>query len=125
MENLQVYRGKSKLTCIGEAFTANVVQILPLLARYTNSYSCTIFNCKQEALMNVADARRIFKHRLSKACLLLLILSVPASADWRPSVPEARLVGRGDFTWFGMSLYTARLWSSEAPPAWISPLRSN
>ncbi|MBM6442052.1 MULTISPECIES: hypothetical protein [Pseudomonas] len=31
MENLQVYRGKSKLTCIGEAFTANVVQVLPLL----------------------------------------------------------------------------------------------
>ena len=71
--------------------------------------------------MNVADARRIFKHRLSKACLLLLILSVPASADWRPSVPEARLVGRGDFTWFGMSLYIARLWSSEAPPAWGQP----
>ena len=71
--------------------------------------------------MNVAGTRRTFRHRLAKACLLLLVLCVPAWADWRPAVPEARLVGRGDFTWFGMSLYTARLWSSEAPPAWGQP----
>jgi hypothetical protein len=33
MENLKVYRGKSKLTCIGEAFTANVVQIFAAARR--------------------------------------------------------------------------------------------
>lgn len=71
--------------------------------------------------MNVVDSRRTVKKCLPRACLLLLMLAVPASADWRPTVPEARLVGRGDFTWFGMSLYTARLWSSEAPPAWGQP----
>jgi hypothetical protein len=71
--------------------------------------------------MNVVDSRSTFIKCLSKACLLLLFFAVSASADWRPTVPEARLVGRGDFSWFGMSLYTARLWSSEAPPAWGQP----
>ena len=38
--------------------------------------------------MNVADARRIFKHRLSKACLLLLILSVAGLGGLAPIRPR-------------------------------------
>lgn len=52
---------------------------------------------------------------------LLLIVAGNASADWRPAVPGARLVGAGEFTWFGLSLYSARLWSPVAAPDWQQP----
>ncbi|WP_406821913.1 chalcone isomerase family protein [Pseudomonas sp. KnCO4] len=43
---------------------------------------------------------------------LLLLLAGPVAADWRSAVPAAQLSGSGDFTWFGVRLYSARLWSS-------------
>lgn len=45
------------------------------------------------------------------AALLLCSLAPPALAQWRSNLPDARLVGSGDYTWFGFSVYTARLWS--------------
>jgi hypothetical protein len=71
--------------------------------------------------MNVASPRRFLEPRLSRCWLLLLVLAVPAWADWRPALPDARLVGSGDFTWFGISLYTARLWSPGLPMTWDQP----
>ena len=71
--------------------------------------------------MNVADPRRFLEHRLSRCWLLLLVLAVPAWADWRPALPDGRLVGSGDFTWFGVNLYTARLWSAGLPLTWDQP----
>lgn len=50
---------------------------------------------------------------------LLAALLVPAcgggahaaEADWRAALPGARLLGEGLFRWFGLQIYTARLWS--------------
>jgi hypothetical protein len=71
--------------------------------------------------MNVADSRRFLEHRLSICWLFAMLLAVPAWADWHPALPDRRLVGSGDFTWFGVSLYTARLWSSGLPLTWDQP----
>lgn len=51
-----------------------------------------------------------------KALLLciLLLLANPALA-WRETLPQARLIGEGELRWFGLSIYTARLWSPAAP----------
>jgi len=53
--------------------------------------------------------------------IVLLLATVPATADWRPALPEARQVGSGEFTWFGLSVYTARLWSAGSPQGWQEP----
>ncbi len=52
---------------------------------------------------------------------LMLGLSLSASAQWRAELPEARLVGQGEFTWFGLRLYNARTWSPAAPLDWSRP----
>ena len=71
--------------------------------------------------MSVADSRRFLEHRLLICWLFAVLLAVPAWADWHPALPDRRLVGSGDFTWFGVSLYTARLWSSGLPLTWDQP----
>lgn len=53
--------------------------------------------------------------------LLLACLSSPALADWRGAMPDARLVGSGDFRWFGLRIYTARLWSPALPASFEKP----
>jgi hypothetical protein len=52
---------------------------------------------------------------------LLMFQASLALADWQREMPAARLVGGGDFTWFGFALYSARLWSPVAPPTWEQP----
>ncbi|MFJ2982494.1 MULTISPECIES: chalcone isomerase family protein [unclassified Pseudomonas] len=52
---------------------------------------------------------------------VLLGVVLPATADWRSALPEARQVGSGEFTWFGLSVYTARLWSASSPQGWQQP----
>lgn len=53
--------------------------------------------------------------RLCSASLLALALGVAAQANtqngWREQLPQAELIGSGDFTWFGFSVYNAKLWS--------------
>ncbi|MCQ4295207.1 chalcone isomerase family protein [Pseudomonas stutzeri] len=46
---------------------------------------------------------------------LLWLLPMLAAANWRESVPEARLVGEGELRFFGFRIYDARLWSGQAP----------
>lgn len=55
------------------------------------------------------------------ALATLISLAQPAAADWRSSLPAAQLSGSGEFTWFGLRLYTARLWRSGAAWAWNEP----
>lgn len=47
--------------------------------------------------------------------LLMLLSSLPAWANnqtgWREQLPQANLIGSGDFSWFGFSVYNAKLWS--------------
>ena len=52
---------------------------------------------------------------------LLLALSLSARAQWRDDLPEARVVGQGEFTWFGLRVYNARTWSPVAPLDWSRP----
>lgn len=55
---------------------------------------------------------------LTLALLAIAMLSTTALANtqggWREQVPQAELVGSGDFSWFGFSVYNARLWSPVA-----------
>ncbi|MFJ4440951.1 chalcone isomerase family protein [Pseudomonas sp. NPDC089422] len=55
------------------------------------------------------------------ALAALLTMALPASADWRASLPAAQVAGSGDFTWFGLRLYTARLWRASASWSWDEP----
>lgn len=55
----------------------------------------------------------------SRLCSTLLLTLALASASvqannqsgWREQLPQAELVGSGDFSWFGFSVYNAKLWS--------------
>lgn len=55
----------------------------------------------------------------SRLCSALLMTLALASASvlannqsgWREQLPQASLVGSGDFSWFGFSVYNAKLWS--------------
>lgn len=52
----------------------------------------------------------------------LVLLGGPVgAADWRERLPEARLVGSGDFLWYGLRVYSARLFSPVVPPDWKQP----
>lgn len=52
---------------------------------------------------------------------LLVLLSATASAGWQESLPNARLLGSGEFSWFGFKVYTARLWGTTLPLTADSP----
>lgn len=53
--------------------------------------------------------------------VLLALLSNSAAAGWQQALPEARVVGSGEFSWFGFKLYNARLWSPVTPLAADTP----
>lgn len=47
-------------------------------------------------------------------CTLFLasFSSLSQAQEWRKDLPDAKLVGSGEFTWWGLSIYTAKLWHS-------------
>jgi hypothetical protein len=48
------------------------------------------------------------------AALLAIPLSMPAQANvWREQLPQAKPLGSGDLRWFGLKIYTAKLWSEQ------------
>lgn len=53
----------------------------------------------------------------SRLCSVLLLALAAGTAyanspsGWREQLPQAELVGSGDFSWFGFSVYNAKLWS--------------
>lgn len=53
--------------------------------------------------------------------LLFLVFAQPAAADWRSAMPTAQLLGSGDFTWFGLRVYSARLWTVGPVHDWLQP----
>ncbi|WP_338849100.1 chalcone isomerase family protein [Massilia sp. W12] len=54
-------------------------------------------------------------------CLALcFLMSAPALA-WRHELPQAKLLGSGEFRWFGLRIYEARLYAAHAP---FDPARS-
>ncbi|MGE8398333.1 MAG: chalcone isomerase family protein [Burkholderiales bacterium] len=58
--------------------------------------------------------------RWASLCLLMVALSTVA-ADWRAELPTAQPLGAGDFTWFGVRLYSARLWTVGPVQDWNQP----
>ena len=61
-----------------------------------------------------------YRTRCACLCLLLAVMS-PVAADWRAALPPVQRVGSGDFTWFGLRLYTARLWAVGPVQDWNQP----
>ena len=56
------------------------------------------------------------------ACVCVLSMTpLPSHADWRPTLVDARLLGSGVFSWFGVTLYNARLWSPATTFTWNQP----
>ncbi len=50
------------------------------------------------------------------ASLAIACMAIPAhSAVWNHEVPQAKVLGSGDLTWFGLRIYTAKLWSEQQP----------
>ncbi|KAF0813070.1 hypothetical protein IGB42_02470 [Andreprevotia sp. IGB-42] len=49
--------------------------------------------------------------------VLLLCSPIADAAGWQSVLPSPRLVGQGDFRYFGFRIYTARLWVSEGASA--------
>lgn len=37
-----------------------------------------------------------------------------AAQEWRKDLPQAQILGSGEFTWWGLSIYTASLWHSSS-----------
>nr|WP_314531052.1 chalcone isomerase family protein [uncultured Pseudomonas sp.] len=46
---------------------------------------------------------------------VLALLASQALANWQESLPGARIIGAGEFRWFGFDVYNARLWSAARP----------
>lgn len=54
------------------------------------------------------------KFFLTSLLLFASALSTTASAqEWRKDLPNAQLLGSGEFTWWGLSIYTANLWHTQ------------
>lgn len=49
------------------------------------------------------------------------VWSPSGCADWRRDLPGAMQVGQGQFTWFGVAVYQASLWSPARPAGWEHP----
>ncbi|WP_297577445.1 chalcone isomerase family protein [uncultured Deefgea sp.] len=59
----------------------------------------------------------MLSHRISLAALLAIAcMAIPAqAATWREHLPQAQTIGSGDLRWFGLRIYTAKLWSEKKP----------
>ncbi|WP_157670647.1 chalcone isomerase family protein [Chitinibacter sp. GC72] len=42
------------------------------------------------------------------------LVQVAHANAWREPIPQARAIGSGDLRWFGLKIYTARLWSEQS-----------
>ncbi|AGZ35637.1 MAG: chalcone isomerase family protein [Pseudomonas sp.] len=61
-------------------------------------------------------------HAARWTCLwFLLICLQAAAADWRTALPTAQRLGSGEFTWFGLRVYSARLWTNGPVQDWRQP----
>ncbi|QLG87502.1 chalcone isomerase family protein [Chitinibacter bivalviorum] len=52
-----------------------------------------------------------------KALFILLLLAIPQgwvlANPWRAELPQAKVLGSGELTWFGLKVYSAKLWSEQ------------
>jgi hypothetical protein len=48
---------------------------------------------------------------------LVFLINLPASvnaADWHQNFPKLKMIGTGEFRWWGFHIYTARLWQESS-----------
>jgi hypothetical protein len=83
--------------------------------RAIDIYTGMIAAAPGNAMASRSSVTRLF------ALIALLIVLPGASAQWRTALPEARLIGEGEFRWFGLRLYDARLWSTGPVSGWDTP----
>jgi hypothetical protein len=43
-------------------------------------------------------------------CIACMTNFSVSATEWRKEMPMAKLIGSGEFTWWGLSIYTAKLW---------------
>ncbi|CAN5846553.1 chalcone isomerase family protein [soil metagenome] len=48
------------------------------------------------------------------AVILALAQSQLFASEWRQHLPQAKLIGSGDLRWFGLPVYSAKLWAEAA-----------
>lgn len=54
----------------------------------------------------------LFTRLLPGMCCLLVLHGAYASGRWQEQLPNAQLLGAGDFRFFGVPVYSAQLWST-------------
>lgn len=58
----------------------------------------------------------LIKRITTLALISLACIAIPAHAAlWREHIPQAQAIGSGDLRWFGLRIYTAKLWSEKKP----------
>ncbi|QKJ67422.1 chalcone isomerase family protein [Deefgea piscis] len=59
----------------------------------------------------------MFINRIALSALFAMAcIAIPAQAAiWREHIPQAQAIGSGDLRWFGLRIYTAKLWSEKKP----------
>ena len=48
------------------------------------------------------------------AVIVALAQSQAFASEWRQHLPQAKLIGSGDLRWFGLPVYSAKLWAASA-----------
>lgn len=64
---------------------------------------------------------RLFSTLLLALALVGSLAHASSQSEWREQLPQARLIGSGDFSWFGFSVYNAKLWSPVAQVDFSQP----
>jgi hypothetical protein len=62
-----------------------------------------------------------FYCQLLAALMLSCISFSHAQADWKADIAHAQMIGNGQFTWFGLQIYSAKLWGQGRPTAFDQP----
>lgn len=72
--------------------------------------------------MSMKTSERLSTSRLLRLSLMVFCISFPnAHADWKADVPDAQMIGKGDLRWFGLAIYSARLWGQARPTSFEQP----
>jgi hypothetical protein len=58
--------------------------------------------------------------RIALVGIMFLVIACMSSAHanvWRTEIPQAKLIGSGEFSWWGLSIYSAKLWQAPSSPS--------
>lgn len=55
------------------------------------------------------------KQIITTFLITLLIVTTSHAAHWRDELPNVKVLGSGDFHWFGFKVYNVKLWTETTP----------